>query len=248
MEKQQSSNEYGMSSELFVLSELVNYGIVSIPYGNSARYDCILDIQGDLYKIQIKSVNQISDDIILVPFSNTRMSANGPVKKAYTSTDVDFMCIGYHNQVYLFPTSMAKRELTVRITKDNLTANSHYLEDYRIEKVLDIDLKTWVSLKEETRKTNGFNLRNPQYTCPCCGTPVSTKGAMCINCARLESRKVERPNREELKKLIRTTPFTRIAEKYGLTDNSIRKWCKGYNLPYRVQDIKKYTDKEWEEV
>ena len=54
MEKQQTSNEYGISQELLVLSELVNYGTVSIPYGNSARYDCILDIENDIYKIQIK--------------------------------------------------------------------------------------------------------------------------------------------------------------------------------------------------
>ena len=44
-----------MSNEvLLVLSILANYGIVSIPYGNSGRYDCILDINGRFYKIQIR--------------------------------------------------------------------------------------------------------------------------------------------------------------------------------------------------
>ena len=38
MEKQQTSNEYGISQELLVLSQLVNYGSVSIPYGNSVKY------------------------------------------------------------------------------------------------------------------------------------------------------------------------------------------------------------------
>ena len=33
-------------------------------------------------------------------------------------------------------------------------------------------------------------------------------------------------------------PFTKIAEKYGVTDNTVRKWCKSYGLPYRRKDIR----------
>lgn len=248
MEKQQNSNEYGMSQELLVMAELVNYGVVSIPYGNSARYDCILDIQGDIYKIQIKAPNQVTDDTLLIPFANSRNSANGIIRKEYTPEEVDFIACYYCGNVYLFPTGMATRELTVRITNKHLYETSHYLEDYLINKTLDIDLRTWISLKEETRRTNGHSISNPQYTCKCCGAPISTKDSLCVNCARLAARKVERPNREELKSLIRTTPFVQIAKQYGVTDNSIRKWCKSYNLPHRVQDIKKYDDNQWEAV
>lgn len=248
MNKQQTSNMYGMSQELLFLSELVNYGIVSVPYGNSGRYDCILDIEGDLYKIQIKSVNQINEDTILVPFANSRMSANGVVNKEYTEDEVDYIGIIYKYKLYLFPSYMASKSLTVRISNKNLKSNSHYLEDYSIEKILDIDLKTWVELKEETRITNGDNLEKPQYKCICCEAPVSKKDSMCINCTRLASRKVERPNRGELKKLIRNTSFTAIGKQFDVTDNAIRKWCKSYNLPYRVRDIKKYSNEEWEEV
>lgn len=239
---------YGLSQELLFISELVNYGSVSIPYGNSSRYDCILDLEGDLYKIQIKSVNKINNDTILVPFANNRMSASGVVKKEYTTDEVDYIGIVYNYNLYLFPSNMATRALTVKITNKNLNSNSHYLEDFRIEKILDIDLKTWVQLKEETREANGKNINEPQYKCESCGSPVYTKNSMCVSCARLASRKVERPNREDLKKLIRTTSFTSIGKKYEATDNAVRKWCKAYKLPFRVQDIKKYNDKEWEEV
>lgn len=252
MEKQQTSNEYGMSQELFFLSELVNYGIVSIPYGNSGRYDCILDIQGDLYKIQIKSVNQIDEFRLVIPFANTRMSANGSVKKEYTPDEVDFIGIIYNYQLYLFPTTLATKSLTVRISKNdgcaNTTSKLHYLEDFEIHKILDIDLHTWVALKEETRQTNGENYLIPRFSCKNCGSPVSTKDALCISCARIASRKVERPNRLELKNLIRSTSFTQIAKQYGVTDNAVRKWCKVENLPFRVRDIKNYSDAEWEEI
>ena len=53
-------------------------------------------------------------------------------------------------------------------------------------------------------------------------------------------------SREELKKLIRTTPFTTIGKQYGVTDNTVRKWCDKYNLPRKVKEIKSYSDEEWE--
>ena len=52
-------------------------------------------------------------------------------------------------------------------------------------------------------------------------------------------------SREELKKLIRTTPFTTIGKQYGVTDNAVRKWCDKYNLPRKVKEIKSYSDEEW---
>ena len=58
-------------------------------------------------------------------------------------------------------------------------------------------------------------------------------------------RKVERPSREDLKQLIRTTPFTQIAQKYGVSDNAIRKWCVAMNLPNKKGDINNYSEEEW---
>jgi uncharacterized protein YjcR len=54
--------------------------------------------------------------------------------------------------------------------------------------------------------------------------------------------------RNELKKLIRNTPFTKIGELYGVSDNTIRKWCEKYNLPKRSTEIKQITDIEWEKI
>ena len=56
----------------------------------------------------------------------------------------------------------------------------------------------------------------------------------------------QNPSEEELKQLIRTTPFTTIAKSVNVSDNAIRKWCKQYNLPIKKRDINNYTDEEWE--
>lgn len=58
--------------------------------------------------------------------------------------------------------------------------------------------------------------------------------------------KSRKPEREILKQQIRSMPFLQIGRLYGVTDNSVRKWCKTYNLPSRVCDIKNISDEEWE--
>ena len=84
--------------------------------------------------------------------------------------------------------------------------------------------------------------------CKICGKEIDKQATHCVQCSYLLSRKVERPNREELKKLIRTEPFTTIAKRYGVSDNAIRKWAIVENLPYKKTEIKKYSDEEWESI
>lgn len=54
--------------------------------------------------------------------------------------------------------------------------------------------------------------------------------------------------REELKKLIRDTPFTQLGQRFGVSDKAITKWCLTYDLPNRRKDIKQYNDIDWENL
>ena len=120
---------------------------------------------------------------------------------------------------------------------------------------------------------NGVNnddrLENLRWVCPNCNQQLDTTGARnfkrikhevvitsaskrCISCANKykaymsNSRIQSIISRDELKQLIREKPFTYIGEKYNLTDNAIRKWCKRYNLPSKKGQIESYSDEEWE--
>lgn len=85
--------------------------------------------------------------------------------------------------------------------------------------------------------------------CPICLiNSINSSSKMCTDCWYKSQRKAERPNRVELKNLIRTTPFTKIGEMFGVSDNSIRKWCKAENLPYKKTEINKISDEEWEKI
>jgi 5-methylcytosine-specific restriction endonuclease McrA len=88
-------------------------------------------------------------------------------------------------------------------------------------------------------------IENLRFLCPNCHTQTMTYGSKKIknnktkksesnpnwrSNPRLNSRKVERPSSEDLKKLLETTAVTRIGKMYGVSDNAIRKWAKCYKL------------------
>lgn len=87
-------------------------------------------------------------------------------------------------------------------------------EEYKIRKYKENDkeLKT-----KEIKK----------YYCEC-GNEKSRKSKHCINCSKEKQRKVERPPYKQLKKEIEETNYTQVGRKYGVSDNTIRKWIRKY--------------------
>jgi len=70
--------------------------------------------------------------------------------------------------------------------------------------------------------------------CKCCKKSFSTKNPetiFCSNsCKTYDTRKVNRPTKEELEILIKTESFRQIGKMFGVSDNAVRKWAKSYNL------------------
>lgn len=96
------------------------------------------------------------------------------------------------------------------------------------------------------KKMRTTNILKKKYYCSKCGKEIyHNLTGLCLQCLGEEKRIYERPSREELKQLIRTTTFSNLSKKFGASDNTIRKWCDSYNLPRRVKDIKSYSDEEW---
>lgn len=90
------------------------------------------------------------------------------------------------------------------------------------------------------------------YTCKNCGKKLSNHSNsitfLCADCfSKIKSPPI--PEREVLKKQLRSLPFTKIIESYGFKDVEIvKKWCDKYNLPKMRDEIKSYTDEEWDKL
>lgn len=97
--------------------------------------------------------------------------------------------------------------------------------------------------KEITEKKNQEKTINQ---CRNCGKEIDRQAYYCSECWYVLSRKTQRPYREELKHLIRDNSFTSIAQTFNVSDNTIRKWCKSYNLPHKTTDIKLISHEDWQ--
>lgn len=89
-----------------------------------------------------------------------------------------------------------------------------------------------------------------KYFCKQRGKEITkySDSGLYYNCHAKTTRLVERPTQEELKQMIRNIPFTQIGKQYGVSDNSIKKWCIAENLPYRKSEIKKISDEDWSNI
>lgn len=82
------------------------------------------------------------------------------------------------------------------------------------------------------------------YYCVDCGEEISgSQVDRCLKCSGIKNRKVARPSKDELEGLLISHKgrFSFIGNMYGVHDNTIRKWCKQYELPSRTSD---YTEKK----
>ena len=71
--------------------------------------------------------------------------------------------------------------------------------------------------------------QSEKHSCVC-GNCKNPKAKLCPSCFSFKNRKVERPSKEELEKLIWEKPFTELKKQFGISDNAIRKWCKNYGI------------------
>ena len=122
----------------------------------------------------------------------------------------------------------------------NYAAKYYYDKAYYLMDKYDFSQKKLKPVKEIKQKQS-----KAKNKCIDCGKEIDDRATRCEECSHLNARKVDRPSRDELKKLIRDNSFLGLAKQFNVSDNAIRKWCKTYNLPSKKSDIKKYTEEEW---
>lgn len=234
--------------ELQCLAAFMKLGYeCSIPYGNGAKYDFVVDYNGELLRIQCKSsIHPLrkdgTRDLEAFSFSAVSQTTNTvkTVRHRYSSSDIDYFATFFQGNVYVVPVDECSTSKTLRFSPP-LNGNKTYnkAEDYLITNYFN----------SRFDYDNDNNLIEKKYYCLNCEKNiVSKEGGICHQCLSLKSRKTERPTREELKNLIRTKSFLEIARIYGVSDNAIRKWCDSEKLPRKKSVIKNISDADWKNI
>lgn len=130
--------------------------------------------------------------------------------------------------------------------------DSNYENSY--EDNLEVLCPNCHSLTENYRSRGKGRVDRKKYymtnTCIDCGKLITNTSIRCNECNnkyKIITHLAELPvTREQLKKLIREKPFTEVGRLFNTSDNSIKHWCKNFNLPATKIEINKYDDYEWE--
>lgn len=252
------TNQLGQLTELWCQLDFCERGIVlSQPTNPSSRYDFIAEINNKLYRIQCKTAHLEDNNRISIRVKSKNWN-NGEYHNYIN--EIDYFYTHWNNKGYLIPIECcteANRQKFIRLGKEedyhSNNINAMYGKDYELDVILDgIDAtisKHRITIETADRRENPLikstSIKIKTNFCIDCGKPIGKMATRCVDCYKRHIHPLDIPSREELKELIRTTSFIKIGEKYGRTDNAIRKWCDYYDLPRKKADINKISDEDW---
>lgn len=136
-----NTKQVGNLTELQCATRLYELGCaVSIPFGNSEKYDLIIDINDKLYKVQCKHSSEYTDEngeVEYIKFKTTWQShnANSWTQYKYKENEIDFFATFYNGECYLIPQNECSNEkrLRIKVPKNNQTKGIAFLKDYTAE-------------------------------------------------------------------------------------------------------------------
>ena len=199
---------------------------VSIPLNDTQDYDLIVDNGEKLLKVQVKATGARTDCGYTTVHLASCGGTSGQVYKTIKDTNIDILFVVTELlELYEIPF----KELENNVKTLNLGPDR---QCFRV----DNKETEYVSKQRQTQ------LKEEKF-CSVCGKPIANRNTsgLCINCSAERQRVVTRPSKEQLLQELKESNFTQVGKKYGVSDNSIRKWCKNYNLPTTVKEIKTFV-------
>lgn len=127
----------GLSTELACQLFFTQLGYnVSIPLGEDCRYDMIVDFDGILCRIQVKTCH-LNDTQTGIEFAtrSTQVNTSETKTKSYSKEEIDYFATIYNNKCYMVKVEECSTSKTLRFDNKrvNLTPVS-FIEDYEAEK------------------------------------------------------------------------------------------------------------------
>ena len=136
----------GNITELQCITRFYELGYnVAIPYGDSQKYDIILDYNNSLYKLQCKHAKEFYNDSGQLSYLKLKTSwQSGYTKHSkfrtnkYSETDVDFFVTHFQGINYIIPVNECSTEKILRVLppENGQIKGVSFLQDYKDIEVL----------------------------------------------------------------------------------------------------------------
>ncbi|WP_255665806.1 group I intron-associated PD-(D/E)XK endonuclease [Haladaptatus sp. DYF46] len=138
-----NSSRKGDETESTVLSRLMAVGLsVSVPFGDSDRYDLVADDGQTLYRVQCKTGSWINGTVRFNLYTST-VSAGGRVDSRYTAEEIDVYAVYSQrtDDVYWIPIhETGSGEMRLRVEEPHPkapTSKINWASDYTLATVFD---------------------------------------------------------------------------------------------------------------
>ena len=133
------SKAKGLSNELLCQAYITSLGYnISVPVGEDCRYDFIMDIDGKLKRVQVKSCNENVNGLSF-PTKSITTSGEKNIVHVYSKEEIDFIAIYHENQCYLVPIESfeGKKECSLSFTGKRVNAESPlFINDFMAETII----------------------------------------------------------------------------------------------------------------
>ena len=132
-----NSKQKGNLTELQCLTSFYEQGChVSLPYGENSRYDMIVDVNGKLLKVQVKTASLRKEDENAIEFScrSTRVNSQGIISNKYTPDEIDYFATFWKGICYLIPVTECSVSKTLRFAppKSGQIKGISFAKDYEL--------------------------------------------------------------------------------------------------------------------
>lgn len=96
----------------------------------------------------------------------------------------------------------------------------------------------------QTSNYRGLANQKERYYCIDCGCEIRKGSKRCPSCNHKLHRKIcDRPTKEQLVESFKELrSYVKVAERYNVSDNGLRKWVKSYGLPISAREIHDYIE------
>lgn len=208
----------GAIGEAKALAKFAEYGINSyIPFNENSRSDLVVDINGELKRIQVKTSTEYKNGAILF-----RLEHNGTYEN-----DIDYFVLYnlVHDELYLVNINIVKDQKTISLRREEALydkSDRDYAMDYAMEDVIEEDLHLSKISKEESIAIRGTDNKPPRI------------------------RKIisKRPTKDKMIELLKEyKSLSPIAEMFSVSYRCVGRWCRQLEIDYHEYTDKTFIEK-----